>query len=103
MYKVGFYVPETHLEVVKSALFTAGAGKIGHYDCCAWQVKGQGQFRALKGSHPFLGSINKLEKVDEYRVELICSDDKIQEAIQALRQSHPYEEPAYEVIKVLDF
>jgi len=102
MYKIGFYVPETHLEMVKNALFTAGAGKIGHYDCCAWQVKGQGQFRALEGSNPFLGSINEVERVDEYRVELVCSDDRIHEAIQALRKSHPYEEPAYEVVQVLN-
>lgn len=48
MYKITFYVPESHLESVKTALFDQGAGKIGHYDCCAWQAEGIGQYRPLK-------------------------------------------------------
>ncbi len=103
MYKITFFVPEAHLNQVKEALFLAGAGKIGAYDCCAWQVKGLGQFRALAGSQPFLGEVNHLEEVEEYRVEMVCDDAMIQEAVQALLNAHPYETPAYDVVKVFTF
>ena len=62
MYSLVFYVPETHLEVVKEAVFLAGAGAIGDYDHCCWQAKGQGQFRPLEGSHPHLGTKDCIEK-----------------------------------------
>ncbi len=102
MYKICFYVPESHVEFVKNALFEAGAGKIGQYDCCAWQSKGEGQFRALMGSQPFLGQLNQLERVAEYKVELVCVAQNLAAAIQALKASHPYETPAYNVIELLD-
>lgn len=101
MYKICVYVPESHLEVVKDALFDAGAGKVGLYDRCAWQVKGEGQFRALQGSNPFIGQQGVLEIVSEYRVEMVCAKQCLQSAIGALKRSHPYEEPAYDVIQVL--
>ena len=102
MYKIRLYVPETHLEAVKSALFAAGAGRIGLYDSCAWQVRGEGQFRPLAGANPFLGQTGLVETVAEYKVELVCADDCLNAAIAALRQAHPYEEPAYDVVKLLD-
>ncbi len=100
MYKLCFFVPETYLDEVKDALFEAGAGRIGLYDCCCWQVKGVGQFRALEGSSPFLGDINRLKKVEEYKVEMVCEDQLISEVITALKLAHPYEEPAYDVWKL---
>ncbi|MBU3071593.1 YqfO family protein [Aestuariicella sp. G3-2] len=103
MYKLCFYVPESHVDSVKEALFEAGAGKIGDYDSCCWQVLGQGQFRPLPGSQPHLGQHGLLETVDEYRVEMVCSGESIRAAVNALRRAHPYEEPAYDVIQVLDF
>lgn len=102
MYKMCYFVPESHLEVTKSALFESGAGRIGDYDCCAWQCKGQGQFRPLEGSNPYLGQTGEVEQVDEFRVELVCRDELILAAVQALKESHPYEEPAYEVFRMED-
>ncbi len=102
MYKLAFFVPEDHLEPVKEAVFATGAGRIGEYDCCCWQSLGQGQFRPLDGSQPFLGRQGALERVPEYRVELVCTDDLIRSAIAALRAAHPYEEPAYDVWKLAD-
>ena len=96
MYKLCFFVPESHLESVKSALFALGAGKIGHYDCCAWQVAGQGQFRALEGSAPFIGQHGVVASVDEYRVEMVVSDELIESVVETLVAVHPYEVPAYE-------
>lgn len=97
MYKICFYVPITHAENVKNAVFATGAGKIGHYGCCAWQILGEGQFMPLAGSHAFIGEEGHLEKVSEYKIELICDDQYLSAAIAALKKSHPYEEPAYQV------
>ena len=77
MYKLCVYVPEEHCEAVKRALFEAGAGKIGDYDSCAWQTKGEGQFRPLKGSDPYIGQEGSVERVPEYKVELVCADQYI--------------------------
>lgn len=100
MYKICYFVPETHLDKTKQALFDVGAGRIGDYDSCAWQCRGQGQFRPLAGSNPYLGASDALEIVNEYKVELVCHDDLIKEALAALKQAHPYEEPAYEVYRL---
>ncbi|HOO71213.1 MAG TPA: YqfO family protein [Spirochaetota bacterium] len=100
MYKLCFYVPETHVELVKNAVFESGAGRIGNYDSCAWQVRGEGQYRPLEGSNPFLGTLDRIERVPEYRVEMVCDDGFIKDAVRALRESHPYEEPAYDVWKL---
>ncbi|MDM3869774.1 NGG1p interacting factor NIF3 [Porticoccus sp. W117] len=97
MYKLAFFVPESHLETVKQAVFAAGAGRIGDYDSCCWQVLGQGQFRPLDGSAPFIGQQGKVEVVEEYRVEMVCDDERIGDAVKALVAAHPYEEPAYDV------
>ena len=97
MHKLVFFVPESHLETVKQAVFATGAGRIGDYDSCCWQVLGQGQFRPLAGSAPFLGQQGQVETVEEYRVEMVCDDRLISDAVKALLEAHPYEEPAYDV------
>ncbi len=101
MVKITFFVPPSHAEAVKLAMFNAGAGRIGHYDQCSWQALGQGQYRPLVGSQPFLGEEGLCERIDEFRVEMVCEDVLAAEAIVALKQAHPYEEPAYDVIQVL--
>jgi len=98
--KLELYVPESHLEKVKDALFAAGAGRIGNYDRCCWQTVGQGQFRPLPGSNPFLGSQGKLEQVKEWKLELFCESSQMPAIIVALKAAHPYETPAYSVISV---
>ncbi|WP_336368127.1 YqfO family protein [Marinobacter sp. C2H3] len=103
MFKLCYFVPESHLETTKQALFDAGAGRIGDYEACAWQTLGQGQFRPLENSQPFLGTRGELETVSEYKVELVCEDGRIHDALAALRQAHPYEEPAYDVIRLEAF
>jgi hypothetical protein len=101
MYKLGFYVPASHLEKVKTALFTAGAGRIGDYDSCCWQTPGQGQFRGLEGSQPYLGQRGTVEYVEEYRVELVFEDSLLDSVVAALRGAHPYEEPAFDVVQLV--
>ena len=96
MYKISFYVPKTHCESVKNALFSAGAGKIGQYENCAWQTSGTGQYRPLSESEPYHGDKGKLCHADEYKVEMICDNRHIKNALETLIESHPYETPAYE-------
>jgi structural hemagglutinin/hemolysin toxin protein RtxA len=104
MYKLVFFVPESHKEMIKQAVFAKGAGRYESYDSCSWETQGTGQFKPLSGSQPFIGEQDKIETVAEYRVEMICAADNIKAVIQALIDSHPYETPAYEVwsIKTLD-
>lgn len=101
-YKIIFYVPESHLDLVKQALFDTGAGRQGDYDQTCWQCLGQGQFRPLAGANPTIGTLQKLTFVPEYKVEMLCSADFLTQAIQALKTSHPYEEPAFDVIRLED-
>ncbi|MBP1141692.1 MULTISPECIES: YqfO family protein [Pseudomonas] len=103
MYKLAFFVPPSHVDEVKSAVFAAGAGRIGAYDHCSWQVLGQGQFRPLDGSQPFIGRSGVVESVEEWKVELVVADELIQHVVVALKQSHPYEMPAYEVWRLAEF
>ncbi len=102
MVKIAFFVPEEHKEAVKAAMFLAGAGGIGNYDQCSWEAEGIGQFRALDGADPFLGSVGEIERVKEFKVEMVCTDSVARSVVQALKQAHPYEEPAYDVISLLD-
>jgi hypothetical protein len=101
MYQLCFYVPESHLEAVKAALFAQGAGQQNNYDQCCWQVRGEGQFRPLAGSRPYAGEAHRIEKLVEYKVEMICSDEAIKTVVQTLLSVHPYEQPAYHFYKTL--
>ncbi|MEI7946387.1 MAG: NGG1p interacting factor NIF3 [bacterium] len=100
MKKLTVYIPETHLENVKQALFHAGAGCYAEYDHCCWQVLGRGQFRPLKGSHPAIGETGQETWVAEYRVEMICEDARVGVVTAALRAAHPYEEPAFDYVDI---
>lgn len=102
MFKLIYYVPDTHLDLTKTAVFNAGAGTIGNYEHCAWQVLGTGQFKPLKGANPFIGTLNALEKVAEWRVEMMVAPSVASEVLKALKASHPYEEPAFEFIQLVE-
>lgn len=102
MLKLIYYVPETHLEITKTAIFEAGAGGMGDYQSCAWQVKGIGQFKPVGDANPFLGTVDELETIEEWRVETILDDAQAKLILQALKNSHPYEEVPYEFIQLLD-
>jgi hypothetical protein len=102
MLKLIYYVPESHLESTKTAVFEAGAGGIGNYEHCAWQVLGTGQFKPVKGANPFIGEVGELEQLEEWRVETIVPEDRAANVAKALKASHPYEEPAFEFIQMVD-
>ncbi len=100
MYQLCFFVPESHLEKVKTALFKEGAGKLGNYDSCSWETDGMGQFRPKPGSRPFVGDKNRIEQVPEFRVEMLVQDIYIQSVLSRLLEVHPYETPAYSVFEI---
>lgn len=102
MYKLIFYVPLDNAEEVKEEIFKTGAGSIGNYSHCSFETMGTGQFKPLSGANPSIGTIEKLEKIKELKVEILCEQKNIKEAILAMKASHPYEEVAYEVVSVLN-
>ena len=79
-----------------------GLGKIGNYECCSFETLGKGQFKPIKNANPTIGSIDVLEVLQEYKVEIICPDALIHNAVRTLKEVHPYEEVAYEVFKMQD-
>lgn len=102
MYKLCFFVPEESRDSVKQALFDIGVGRIGDYDSCCWQTRGLGQFRPLAGSNPHIGTQGSLEILEEWKVEMVCDDMLICEAVATLKRAHPYEEVAYDVWRLED-
>ena len=103
MYKLNFFVPAEAKEGVKKALFDIGVGRYENYEHCSWETLGQGQFKPVSNANPHIGTLDKLEILDEYKVELICDDSLIALAVKTLKEAHPYEEVAYEVFKMEEF
>lgn len=98
MKKITTYVPAFHADRVREALFSAGAGQIGPYDCCSYNVDGMGTFRALEGADPFVGHIGELHRENETRISAVFLKHKEKDIVKALTSFHPYEVPAYEII-----
>ena len=96
------YVPEDSLECVKKAIFMQKAGRIGCYACCAWQTQGQGQFLPLDGAKPVMGQVNQIEKLNEWKLEVIVEKKYLNKVIKALKEAHPFETPVYHVLERVD-
>jgi dinuclear metal center YbgI/SA1388 family protein len=96
LYKVAVYVPKSHADQVREAMGRQGAGDIGDYSYCSFNTQGMGTFRPEKGATPFIGSIGKLEQVEEVKIETVVAKKQLKPVIQAMLQAHPYEEVAYD-------
>ncbi len=94
-----FYVPVDDTQAVLGPLFEAGAGAIGEYEQCAFVSRGTGQFRPVGEANPTIGSVGQLEFVEENRVELTFPRALRERVVAALRRAHPYEEPAFHVVR----
>jgi len=92
------YVPRIHSYALRQALFDAGAGQIGNYDACSFNVEGTGTFRGNELAKPFVGVINQLHAEPETRIEVIVPVLLKYKVLDALYKAHPYEEPAYDLI-----
>ncbi len=99
-YQINFYVPIKYAQVVKNAMFDAGAGKFDNYEHCAWQTLGTGQFKPIGDARPIIGELNKLKVLEEYKVEMLCTKDKIKQVISVMKLTHPYEQVAYSIFKM---
>jgi dinuclear metal center YbgI/SA1388 family protein len=99
-YKLHAFVPEEACEKVSRALFDAGAGKIGKYSSCSFRSAGTGTFFGEAGANPKIGSAGKLEEVAELHLETVVPAKRVADVVRALRASHPYEEPAFDFIRV---
>lgn len=97
LHKLVTFCPTDSIDKVRNALFEAGAGKIGNYDCCSYNIEGKGSFRALENANPYVGQKGKIHFEPETRIETIYPDYVEQKILQSLFNSHPYEEVAYDI------
>ena len=100
--KLVVFVPAESLDAVRDALFEVGAGRIGDYERCSWYTAGTGTFLGGEATDPALGERGREEHVPELRVEAVVPEDRLADVVAALRGSHPYEEPAYDVYPLVD-
>ena len=99
-YKLVVFIPIKSAAKVSNALFTAGAGAMGNYSSCSFRSEGTGTFLPLEGARPAIGKRGRLEAVPEIRFETIVSAEKLDNVITAMKETHPYETPAFDVIKL---
>ena len=95
-------VPVDNVENVRKAVCEAGAGIIGEYSYCTSSTRVTGTFIPSENANPYIGELNKLEYVDEEKLEFVCEVDKVKKVIEQLMVNHPYEEPAIDIIPLID-
>jgi dinuclear metal center YbgI/SA1388 family protein len=100
LFKLVVYVPATHLEEVRAAICTAGAGYIGKYADCTFRTQGTGTFRPGQDTNPFIGKTGELEEVDEFRLETVIYEQDLKKVLNSMHQAHPYEEVAYDLYRL---
>jgi hypothetical protein len=96
-YKLVWFVPREALEATRNAVFAAGGGRIGAYERCSWYAAGTGTFFGGEGASPALGEAGREQRVAELRVETVVPEERLAEVVAALKEAHPYEEPAFDV------
>ena len=99
--KLVVFVPREALNPVRDALFAAGAARIGDYERCSFYTEGTGTFLGGEGTSPDVGRPGREERVAELRLETVFPAERQEEVLAALRQAHPYEEPAFDVYELL--
>lgn len=101
IFKFTVYVPIQYADKISQAIFEAGAGKIGKYTETSFHIAGKGTFKPMEGTHPFIGEIGKREVVQEIKIETVVAERDLEPVIQAMKNAHPYEEPAYDIYELL--
>ena len=100
--KICVTIPEDDVSKVRDAICAAGAGVIGNYKFCSMATKCLGTFIPIEGANPHIGSVGDLEFVKEEKLEVVCDTDLVNKIIRVLREVHPYEEPAIDIIPLID-
>jgi hypothetical protein len=99
--KLVWFVPGDALDATREAVFAAGAGRIGDYERCSFYTVGTGTFLGGAGTSPAVGEPDREERVSELRVETVVPSEQIAAVVAALRASHPYEEPAFDIYELI--
>ncbi|GFN34684.1 Nif3-like dinuclear metal center hexameric protein [Tepidimicrobium xylanilyticum] len=97
LYKLVVFVPKDYAPIIRKVLGDMGAGWIGNYSHCTYNVEGMGTFLPLRGTKPFIGKVYELEEVEEVRIETIVEDNNLDEVLKEMIRHHPYEEVAYDI------
>lgn len=100
--KIFVTVPIENVEDVRNAVCSAGAGIIGNYTYCTSSIKTLGTFKPNENANPYIGEKNKMEFVEEEKLEFVCDVDKVRRVLIELRKVHPYEEPAIDIYPLID-
>lgn len=100
--KIFVTIPLENVEEVRNAVCEAGAGVIGDYTFCTSSTKTTGTFIPNDNANPYIGEKNKLEFVEEEKLEFVCDIDKVKFVVSKLREVHPYEEPAIDIVPLID-
>ena len=98
--KFAVYVPIQQADRVRQAIFKAGAGKIGKYTETSFGVTGKGTFKPTEGTNPFIGKIGEREEVEEIKIETVVAERDLDSVVRAMKDNHPYEEPAFDVYEL---
>ncbi len=96
--KLEIFVPQEHALKIRDGLAKIGVGVIGNYDHCVALTVVRGFFRPMEGANPFEGEEGKISEVAEYKLEVNCRRELVDEAIKVIRSAHPYEEPLINII-----
>lgn len=100
--KIVVTVPIENVQEVRNAICEEGAGIIGNYSYCSMSTKCIGTFKPSEDANPYIGEKNKLEFVDEEKIEVICDINIVKKVLNRLRKVHPYEEPAIDIIPLIN-
>ena len=100
--KIFVTIPVGKTDEIRKAICEAGAGVIGEYSECSYFVKGTGTFKPSDNANPYIGEHGKLEFVEEEKLEVVCEVEKVKDVVKVLREVHPYEEPAIDIIPLID-
>ena len=99
--KIVVIVPSENVDIIRNALGEAGAGVIGEYTHCSISTKCIGTFKGSDATKPYIGEKNKLESIEEQKIEVVCNINIAKEVLKKLREVHPYEEPAIDIIPLI--
>ena len=100
--KIVVFVPLSHCDIVRKVIGDAEGGIIGNYSYCSFSSKGTGRFKPNEKANPHIGKANKLEEVEEEKIEFICPRKKARKIIEAIKKVHPYEEVALDIYPLID-
>ena len=101
LYKLEIFVPDSHFDAVRQALWAVDAGHIGNYDRCLSWSRVNSCWRTLEGANPYDGTVGVLSQAEEWKIEVCCRTERLRETVNAIKQAHPYEEPVINVLPMM--